>query len=130
MGPPQFMAVWDKRGPGPWGPNPGGPGEWRGGCCGGGGPVAVGAWGGDGCSDWARDWHQQGCGFVHVHNLGDWTADHHGYRYGWPYGGWDPDFWPYIRNDGGAAWYRGGYASAPPAPPVWFDAQWQAVARS
>ena len=81
----------------------------------------------DHCGHWEQDWHQDGCGTVHVHNLADWLPNHAGWGFGFPYGGWDDDFWPHVRNDGSSAWYSGAWwagAHPMPAPPAWFDAQW------
>jgi hypothetical protein len=81
----------------------------------------------DHCGHWEQDWHQDGCGSVHVHNLADWLPNHAGWGYGFPYGGADDDFWPHVRNDGSHIWYTGEFwrtANIVATPPAWFDAQW------
>jgi hypothetical protein len=83
----------------------------------------------DHCGHWEQDWHQDGCGSVHVHNLADWLPDHPGWGYGFPYGGLDDDFWPHVRNDGSQTWYTGEWwrnANVVYDVPAWFDAQWAA----
>jgi hypothetical protein len=84
-------------------------------------------WGHERCTPWEKDWHQNGCGTVHVHNLADWLPNHAGWHYGWHYAGWDHDSWPYIRGDGSHTWYTGEFMATHDfamTPPAWFDAQW------
>jgi hypothetical protein len=86
----------------------------------------------DGCTHWDRDWHQNGCGSVHVHNLGDWGPNRDGWSYGWHYAGWDHDSWPHVRNDGSHVWYTGEFweqVQVTDAPPAWFDAEWVRYAK-
>jgi hypothetical protein len=81
----------------------------------------------DRCGHWENDWHQDGCGSVHVHNLADWLPHHAGWGYGFPYGGWDDDYWPHVRGDGSHVWYTGEFwrtADIVYDVPAWFDAQW------
>lgn len=95
--------------------------------------MARGAHGAWDCSNWARDWHQQGCGHVHTHNLADWMPHREGWHSGWHYSGWDHNSWPHVRGDGSHAWYTGEFMATHnivDAQPLWFDAEWVAFGRA